>query len=215
MARRDPDKTARNRIIQNIKEELRAILPEVLAVTGVKNEQSLNAKIGSKHDDFFDLKNDVIHSHDEFINKWFQGLNEYINNWGSSAYKWIHVNAKRHDVFKRYLLLFLQRSYLTHFDELSKNRPSPEDSEIWIGQNHADYGLLVTPRFKDGDWENDKSEIRAFKQGYWTIGHILETGLVVPGRKRKITFKDIDDYLAFFIATLVRHGLPQDQRTPS
>ncbi len=69
MAKRDPDKSARNRIINNIKDELRSILPGVLKKTGVANEQSLNARIGSKNDEFFDLKNDVINSHVEFINK--------------------------------------------------------------------------------------------------------------------------------------------------
>jgi hypothetical protein len=206
MAKRDPDKTARNRIIANIKTELRKILPDVLSVTGISSEQSLNAIIGSKNDDFFDLKNDVILSHEEFINKWLQGLKNSLKHGGSLSRKLIYENAKRHDVFKRYLLLFLKRSYLNHFDELSKNRPSPENSEIWIGQTNANYGLLVTPRFYKGQWENDKSEIRAFKQGYWTIGHIMETGLVIPGKKKRFKFSDIDQYLLFFTDTLVRNS---------
>ena len=107
MAKRDPDKTARNRIIVNIKDELRTILPEVLRATGARNEQSLNARIGSKNDIFFDLKNEVIHSHEEFINKWLQGLKARKR---SHSYRWIYDNAKKHDAFKRYLLLFLKRS---------------------------------------------------------------------------------------------------------
>lgn len=206
MAKRDPDKSARNRIIANIKEELRDILPDVIAATGVANEQSLNAKIGSKNDEFFDLKNEVIHSHDEFINKWLQGLKARITTVHSPAHQWIYDSAKKHDVFKKYLLLFLKRSYLKHFEELSKNRPKPSNSEIWIGQTNANYGLLVTPRFKNGKWENDESEIRAFKQGYWTIGHVMETGLVIPGKDKRFEFSDIEQYLLFFTDTLVRNS---------
>lgn len=206
MAKRDPDKTARNRIIVNIKNELRDILPKVLKVTGAKNEQSLNATIGSKNDEFFDLKNEVIRSHDEFINKWLQGLKAQINKQKSPAHQWIYDSAKQHKAFKRYLLLFLKRSYLKHFDELSKKRPKPEDSEIWIGQTNANYGLLVTPRFKNGKWENDKSEIRTFKHGYWTIGHVMETGLVVPGKGKRFAFGDIDQFLLFLTDTLVRNS---------
>ena len=44
---------------------------------------------------------------------------------------------------QQYLMLFLERSYLKHFEELSKYRPSVDEAEIWIGQNAADYGLLV------------------------------------------------------------------------
>ncbi len=206
MATRDPDKSARNRIIENIKLELRAILPKVLRVTGASHEQSLNAKIGSKHDEFFDLKTDVIHSHEEFINKWLQGLKTQVSTRYSAASHWIYNNAKNHRIFKKYLLLFLKRSYLKHFEELSKKRPDPMRSELWIGQTNANYGLLVTPRFKNGRWRNDNSEIRAFKQGYWTIGHIMETGLVIPDRDKIFKFNDIDQYLLFFTDTLVRNS---------
>jgi len=52
MAKRDPDKTARNRIVEAIKVKLRSILPQVLKETGYTSEASLNATIGSKNDDF-------------------------------------------------------------------------------------------------------------------------------------------------------------------
>jgi hypothetical protein len=71
-------------------------------------------------------------------------------------------------------------------------------------QNNADCGLLVSPRFANGDWENDKSEIRHFQPKYWTIGHILATGLVVPGKPDIMTFSSVDDYLKFFEHVLVR-----------
>ena len=77
---------------------------------------------------------------------------------------------------------------------------------MWIGQENASYGLLVTPRFKNGQWENDKSEIRHFKPNYWTIGHILETGFVVPHEEETINFNDINQYLTFFKNTLVRNS---------
>ena len=51
MAKIDPDKSARYRIIEKIKVELREILPDVLVATGAKNEASLNAKIGSAYSD--------------------------------------------------------------------------------------------------------------------------------------------------------------------
>jgi hypothetical protein len=74
MAKRDPNKTARNRIIASLKQELRTLLPDVLAEVGLSDELSLNAKIGSKHDDFFDLKTDVISSQEEFVSRWLEGL---------------------------------------------------------------------------------------------------------------------------------------------
>lgn len=206
MAKRDPNKSARNRIIKKIKEELRTLLPVVLDETGVKDEASLNAKIGSKTDDFFDLKTEVINSDNEFTIKWLSGLKQAIESGAGQAYEWIDDQSRQSVNFKKYLLLFLKRSYLKHFDELSKNRPHEDNSIIWIGQKNANYGLLVTPRFRNGQWENDLSEIRAFNQGYWTIGHVLTTGLVIPGQEDKIEFSDVEQYLTFFRNVLVRNS---------
>lgn len=206
MAKRDPNKAARNRIIKRIKTELRDLLPSVLEDTGFVSEASLNATIGSKNDEFFDLKNEVVNTPEEFKNKWLKGLKARINTYHSPNHEKILDLVKEHASFKEYLMLFLERSYLNHFEELSKNRPDPSQSEMWIGQTNANYGLLVTPRFNNGDWENDKSEIRVFKQGYWTIGHVMEAGLVIPGKDKVFKFSDIEQYLLFFTDTLVRNS---------
>lgn len=204
MAKRDPEKTARNRIIESIKGKLRDLLPQVLRDTTFRNEGSLNATIGSKHDDFFDLKHDVVESHEEFIHRWLSGFKVAATHRESCREMMRYL--KRSSAFKQYLLLFLKRSYLKHRDELAKLRPHVEDAIIWIGQKNANYGLTVTPRFADGQWENDKSEIRAFEHGYWTIGHVMETGLVIPGKKRRFEFSDVEQYLTFFTDTLVRNS---------
>lgn len=204
MAKRDPNKTARNRIIKTIQNELRQLLPLVLSEVNVRDEASLNAKIGSKTNEFLDLKNEVINSDSEFTIKWLSGLKQAIDKGEGEHYEWIRDSSKRSLNFKKYLLLFLKRNYLKNFDALSKNRPKEEDSEIWIGENNADYGLLVTPRFNGSQWENDKSKIRNFNHGYWTVGHVLETGLVIPGRNEVITFKKVEEYLNFFKNVLVR-----------
>jgi hypothetical protein len=206
MATRDPNKTARNRIIAALKVKLRELLPRVLAESGIENEQSLNAKLGSRNDDFFDLENDVINSQEQFVSTWLEGLKQSaLEDGDASDYK-LWKKIKKSKILQKYTILFLQRSYLNHFDELSKNRPPVEDAELWIGQTNANYGLLVTPRFKDGNWENDKSEIRAFPKSYWTIGHVMHTGLVIPGKEKIFKFTDIDQYLLFFQDTLVRNS---------
>jgi hypothetical protein len=211
VAKRDPDKTARNRIVEAIKAKLRSILPQVLKDTGYTGEASLNATIGSKHDDFFDLKHDVISSHDEFIMQWLTGFKQASRS--SDSCREMMVHLKRSKVFKEYLLLFLKRSYFKHYDELAKNRPHVSEAIVWIGQEHANYGLAVTPRFADGQWENDKSEIRAFTHGYWTVGHVMETGLVIPGRNKIFRFNDVEQYLLFFTDTLVRNsGSPYEYK---
>jgi hypothetical protein len=207
MAKRDPDKTARNRIIAAIKEQLRSILPKVTVASGGDDEATINARIGYRTDLYIDLKNDIIRSQDEYVSKWMTAFK------ANEATDDLWALFRKSSSFRKYLQLFLQRSYLKHFEELSKKRPRVEESEMWIGQLNADYGLLVTPRWTGDEWENDKSEIRAFKQGYWTIGHVMQTGLVIPDSDEPFEFASVKQYLQFFRDTLVRNsGSPYERK---
>ena len=210
MAKRDPELTARNKLIKELSDEINQLLPEVLKKTGFENVHSLNGKIGGKFDQFIDIKNEVINSPDHFISLWLEGYKKDLISRGdyaenSNLYETYKL-LQKHSVFKDYLFLFLKRTYLRNFDALSKKRPTVEDAEIYIGQNNANYGILITPRFVNGSWENDKSEIRHFKKQYWSIGHILETGFVIPNKNDKMTFKDVPDYLNFFVNVIVRNS---------
>jgi hypothetical protein len=191
-----------------MKNQLRDLLPTVLKETGFEDEASLNAKIGGKADEFLDLRNEVIHSPTDYAARYCQGFKNRLKNGSGfkTRYDNLYDALKDSKSAQQYMMLFLERSYLNHFDELSKLRPTVEDAAIWIGQNAADYGLLVSPRFAKGDWENDKSEIRHFKPKYWSIGHVMETGLVIPGKKKALTFESVEKYLDFFEEVLVRHS---------
>jgi hypothetical protein len=92
----------------------------------LKHRSVIECENRKQTDDFFNLKNDVIHSHEEFVNRWLQGLRKEVDQ-GSPAYTWIYTNLRRHPSFRDYVLLFLRRSYLKHFEELSKKRPFAEE----------------------------------------------------------------------------------------
>jgi hypothetical protein len=211
MAKRDPEKTRRNKEIDVLTEKIENIQAEVLSLTGYSTEHILNAKYGSKYAEYIDIKNDVIDTPEQFIALYLKGFLRKLESLGAYAsqgnpYYDAFLNIKNNPVVLKWLKLFLGRTYLRNYEALSKNRPSIEEAEIWIGQENASYGLLVTPRFKGGQWENDKSEIRHFQPKYWTIGHALETGFVIPSENERIRFKDVDQYLAFFKNTLVRNS---------
>lgn len=202
MAKRDPNKTARNKAIQTMQDELRQLLPNALRESHRQDEPSLNAFIGSKADEFLNLKNDVIRSPEEYISKWLLGLTKKLKEGQQGAVLTLHDYLKDPSKrnFKRYCEIFLRRSFLKHYDKLSKVRPEDEHAFYWFGLNNAYHGLFITPRFNKSinDWENDKSEIRAFTKTYWTIEHILETGLCYPNQFKTYNFSKIDDYLNFF-----------------
>ena len=86
------------------------------------------------------------------------------------------TQLRDHKEVREWLNLFLKRTFLRNYEALSKVRPSVEEAIMWIGQENASYGLLITPRFREGQWENDKSEIRHFKSKYWTITIFCKLG---------------------------------------
>lgn len=205
--------SARRKYDQQLTERLQELLPEVLRVTGYPSIHSLHGKVGGKNASFMNIANQVVLSPDHFRALWFTGFEEYLPRCTPlSGYTELFDQMKRHKELRDYVVLFLERTYIRNYEALSKNRPTAEEAEIWIGQQNATYGLLVTPVIRDGAWTNDKSEIRHFKPIYWTIGHVLETGLVVPGSTDVMPFKTVEDYLKFFVNVLVRNSGSQHEK---
>jgi hypothetical protein len=209
MAKRDPEKTARNKLIAQMSAELKQRLPQVLTDTGIHSELSLHAQYGSKHADYIDMKYEVITSPDHFVSLYLAGFRDYVEAAPAhSAHRQNFDLLRSTPSLKEYLYIFLKRTYLRNFEALSKRRPKTEDAELWIGQQNASYGIMITPRFNrhKRQWENDKSEIRHFTKRYWSIGHVLETGLCVPSVNAQMQFATVDDYLNFFLNVLVRNS---------
>jgi len=198
VAKRDPNVTARNKTIKSMTEDLKELQPKVFPEVGRANEQSLNAYIGSKADEFIDLKNEVITTPEEYVHLWLKGMEKASKRYEQEIKS--HLKDPKNENFRKYTYIFLRRSFLKHYNELHKKRPDVDSAEIWFGVNDAHYGLFVTPRWNGECWENDKSEIRAVRFKYWTIGHVLETGLCVPDENDKYEFTEITDYLDFFKA---------------
>ena len=209
MAKRDPEQTARNKVIAGLTDQLRSLLPDVLGETGIRSEHSLNGLYGGKFAEYIDIKNEVIYSPEHFVSLYLEGFKKKAETSGpSSAHSQNLERLRSSRKFQEYLFIFLKRTYLRNFEALSKKRPTVEDATLWIGQNKANYGLLVTPRFnrRINQWENDRSEIRHFAPLYWSIGHVVETGLVIPGRNERIPFSGPDEYLRFFLNVIVRNS---------
>lgn len=209
MASKDPESIARGKEIDAMSRDLKTLLPAVLEETGIRSEQSLHALYGGKYADYIDIKNEVIQSPDHFVALYLEGFQNHANqSHRGSAHVTNFERLRKSQRLQQYLFIFLKRTYLRYYSALSKRRPPVEDSAIWIGQNNADYGLLITPRFSrlDHQWQNDKSEIRHFEPLYWSIGHVLQTGLVIPGKDERIAFKSVEEYLKFFVNVLVRNS---------
>jgi len=207
----EEEQKARKKIHGELTAQLKVLLPIVLEKTGFVSVHSLNAKIGGKYGHYLDVRNAVVNSPEHFITLWLEAFKDIVDNFksvGQASRTEVETFEllKAHKEFQDYLYIFLKRTYIKYVDSLSKRKPPTNDSEMWIGQKNANYGILVTPGFRNGNWENDKSEIRHFKPRYWSIGHVLQTGLCIPGKLSKITFSSVDQYLTFFKDVIVRNS---------
>ena len=209
-------KTALNKQVAAMTETLKLTQEHVRAALGEPTLLALHARIGGKNAEFIDVKNEVISSTEEWIALWISGFLGVLEKrrplYRGDPYYDLYLAMKKDKIVEDYIITFQRRTYLRQYNSLSRVRPEVQDAEIWIGQENASYGILVTPRFVQGRWENDKSEIRKFPQVYWTIGHVLATGLVVPNDPDKMEFSSLRSYLTFFKNTLVRASGSKHER---
>ena len=85
-------------------------------------------------------------------------------------------------------------------------RSKPDEGlwQLWFGSNPLIWGLFIAPALRIGEWTNDKSEMRSEPYHYWTIGHVLASGLVVPEKEKPMTFQNVDGFLDFYETVLAR-----------
>jgi hypothetical protein len=112
-----------------------------------------------------------------------------------------------------YVKFYIERYFYRNIFARTREKPEKQLWELWFGDNTMKWGILLAPVYRSGSWVNDVSEIRKAKYNYWTIGHILATGLIDPGSLKPLAFKTIEDLEAFYFSVLKRMSVsPYEQR---
>ncbi len=176
--------------------------------SSVPSLQSMKTTIGSKNNTYADCVHNEFPSPDSFYAKWLSGLLDHcgdIVHYGPKGpYKDILIEMMRYDVCKKYIKLFLARNYYRNYKPRKRYKPEPELWEVWFGENKLFWGIMISPVFRNGRWTNDVSEIRRAGYEYWTIGHVLNTGIVVPGNPNPFIFYNLDTFISFYAQIFMR-----------
>lgn len=193
-------------------QKLLKLRPYIEKIVG-RSILSVNASIGNTYQDFVNIKQVSLSSPDDFKSRYFLGWGKRIRfiierskTSKADCYKDLEQNNEYRffklfltdNIIHEYVMLFLERSYYDKYKEYTRIKPNLEEI-LWIGDNKKVLGIGITPRFSNGEWENDKSEVRKVEFEYWTIGHILNTGFLTPHVNQKTIFSDINEYLEYFI----------------
>ena len=169
---------------------------------------SLHSTIGSHNSDFANCKYLSFANFEQYLAQWYKGLNEKYGDRivdginGKCGY--IIFEMLKYQICREYIELFLERTFYRDIEKMRREKPAENLWEIWFGANDNYWGILLTPTYRNNKWVNDISEIRGVKYQYWTIGHILSTGIINPKLNKLIRFKDVNEIIEFYRNILYR-----------
>lgn len=196
--------------LKSMQKEVLEIYNGILAKNGKDDSRSIHsmhAVIGGKNNTFVDSIRTRFLDPNDFIEQWIKGLLDryenytYINHEGKEC-KYILIPLLQNDFFREYTLIFLERNFYRNLIARTRYKPSETLWELWVGSGNFILGLLMTPVYRSGKWTNDVSEIRRATYKYWTIGHIMKTGIIDPEATEKIMFSTYNDLFTFYRSIL-------------
>lgn len=206
---------------KSLTEELEEIRDDVLKIAsdiaGKKvSVQSLHGFLGGKNNQYVDSIRSQFPSPKDFISRWLKGLLDkvkrieeqqrikYNGNIYQNTPTHRMIRFLKNDLIFHYLIIFLKRNFYRNFTERTRAKPNECHWALWFGENKIPWGLIIAPAYRNDAWTNDVSEIRRANYMYWTIEHVLTTGLVDPEGHEPITFSTLKELIQFYSSVLKR-----------
>lgn len=202
------EKKTVNKIIKELTTKIESLRPSILkraeAILGKEMTiHSLHGMIGGKNNEYADCVSTQYATPDEFISKWLEGFIETEgDDWWSGGHPLFHL--LKDEYFEQYLMLFLERNFYRNYEERTREKPIESLWSCWFGDRDIYWGLLISPVKRSGQWKNDVSEIRKAEFSYWTIGHVMSTGLVDIENDELYEFDSIEELYKFIKNILKR-----------
>ncbi|MGF1747007.1 topoisomerase II [Vibrio minamisatsumaniensis] len=170
--------------------------------------------MGANNNIYVDSLNSVFLDPNDFITRWLEGLKVQVKkraeadtlkpkSYGVNR-EFFLMHALQDLVLREYLFLFLTRNFYRNFKERIRSKPNESLWSIWFGSGNLVWGLLISPEMRNDDWAVDRSEIRRSDFNFWTIRHVMKTGLIDPESNEPVKFKNSDDFIQFYRSVLKR-----------
>jgi hypothetical protein len=186
-----------------------AVLRRVATIRGGRSPSvhSFHGVIGGKNNTFVDSIRTKFTDPQDFKARWLRGLMDQarpglakgnLNAAGSI------VQLLKDETIREYTLLFLERNFYRNLEARTRDKPAESLWRLWFGDNKMTWGLIIAPAHRNDEWTNDVSEIRRAPYKYWTVGHVLETGLIDPASDEPIRFETPGDLMRFYRSVLKR-----------
>ncbi|WP_174840062.1 topoisomerase II [Shewanella sp. Iso12] len=175
----------------------------------------MHAHIGRNNNTFVDSVRMQFHSPEDFIARWLNGLTQQVIEKKADIARRRHFGDRKRteeiipemlqdELLHDYIHRFLERNFYRNFEARVRAKPDQNLWQVWFGSGKLVWGLLISPTHRFGEWTNDKSQMRRENYAYWTVEHVLETGLIAPESEEPVIFPDIQAFLTFYQTVLAR-----------
>ena len=170
---------------------------------------SLHGIIGGKNNEYTDAVRLEFRNPRDFIARWLRGLHQRaeagLRNGNERAAVRI-ARLMKNQTVQEYTFKFLTRNFYRNVVERTRHKPEENLWSLWFGDNSMSWGLLIAPAFRQGEWTNDKSEMRRATYDYWTVGHVLATGIIDPDSNDLVEFDSLRSFTQFYQSVLRRRS---------
>lgn len=174
---------------------------------------SFHAHIGRNNNTFVDSVRTRFTGPQDFIARWIVGLHNALDAHKASGRKHysgglfseeIVLRCLQDENLRQYTFHFLKRNFYRNFRERTRNKPDDALWSVWFGAGNLSWGLIIAPARRNDEWTNDKSQMRRESYTYWTLGHVLNTGLHDPTSASPLKFTTAEDFATFYRSVLKR-----------
>jgi hypothetical protein len=185
------------------------------------NVQKFHGRIGNRNTTFVDSMRLQFSDPYDFLSQWVKGLIDKVMSVEEKQRRkyngHVYQNTSAHELLKfvkdslirDYIFKFLVRNFYREFIPRTRAKPGEILWQLWFGDNQKlIWGLIIAPAYRDKGWTNDRSEVRRADYSYWTIGHVLKTGLIDPMSKKTVTWSSAEQFIDFYRSVLKRLSNP-------
>lgn len=174
---------------------------------------SFHAHIGRNNNTFVDSVRTRFAGPQEFIARWIEGLHAKLDDivsTGRRAYggrllsEQLVLKCLQDELLRNYTIRFLERNFYRNYQARTRQKPDDALWSVWFGSGDLSWGLIIAPAHRDNAWTNDKSQMRRESYAYWTVGHVLATGLHDPTSREPLKFGNIQELQIFYRSVLKR-----------
>lgn len=180
-----------------------------------KSIHSFHAHIGMHNNTFVDSVRTRFVDPNDFINQWVSGLLARVSSEARkaggfpseetlSAGMIYLLKVLNDELLRKYTFTFLTRNFYRNYKERVRAKPNENLWSLWFGSGTLVWGLLISPSLRMNEWTNDKSEMRRENYNYWTVRHVLETGLIDPESEQPVVFTTTKEFSSFYRSVLKR-----------